>query len=120
MNKGPGGSVSVISSGLSRSAPRAAGGTVGWRIAGAALMGLVLGLGAAGCVDNVTLCEEWVASMECGDTDFDDLVTCEDYQGRHCSLYDYFDCLTENAVCDGSAVDTSMWSECEPLDSCGR
>lgn len=85
------------------------------------LLGLLLGLAAAGCVDNVELCEEWVASMDCGDVDFADLVACDDYQRRHCSLYDYFDCLSENAICDDSAgtVDTSLWSECEPLDPCG-
>lgn len=91
------------------------------RMIGRALLALGLGLAAGGCVDNVELCEEWAASMDCGGVDFGDLVTCDDYKGRHCSLYDYFDCLAENAVCDDDAgtVNTDLWRECEPLDPCG-
>jgi hypothetical protein len=92
------------------------------RIVAPLVLVVLLGWGAVGCVNNVELCEEWAASMDCGGVEFGDLVTCDDFRARHCYLYDYFDCLTENASCDdeNGSVDTSLWDECEPLDSCGR
>ncbi len=82
---------------------------------------LLLGFATGACVDNVEVCQEWAQSMDCGGVDFGDLVSCEDYKRRHCYLYDYFDCLTDNTSCDESSgvVDTSLWRECEPLDPCG-
>ena len=69
---------------------------------------------------NVDSCESWVASMECGTTDFSSLVGCEAYEDYDCDVSDYFNCLSENTTCDEDlgVPDVLGWSECIALAEC--
>jgi hypothetical protein len=70
--------------------------------------------------DNVGACEDWLASMECGDYDFSELVDCSIYSDTPCDISDYFDCLAENGSCDEDTgvYDSSGWADCADLASC--
>jgi len=70
---------------------------------------------------NVAACEDWIASMECGDTDFAALVYCDAYAQTACDISDYFDCLAAETECDEETgvIDTSDWLNCLDLAECG-
>lgn len=84
------------------------------------LASLALALSACG-YDNVGACEDWVASMECGDYDYSSVVDCSVYEDYNCDVADYFDCLTDNTTCDDATgvADMSGWTECTSLAACG-
>jgi len=69
---------------------------------------------------NVETCLDWADAMDCGDTDFEALVSCEDLGDLECDALDYITCLTDNTTCDDSTgiVDISDWVNCEPLRAC--
>jgi hypothetical protein len=69
---------------------------------------------------NVAACEDWLSAMECGDTDFSQLVSCDVYVNTSCDISDYFDCLAEETSCDEETgiVDTSEWLNCIDLAEC--
>ncbi len=73
-----------------------------------------------GDADNVGACEDWLASMECGDYDFSEVVDCSAYADYPCDISDYFDCLAENGSCDEDTgvYDSSGWGDCADLASC--
>ncbi len=83
----------------------------------------VLGLTACGSVGdkNVSACEDWLASMSCGDTDFSTLVSCDVYQDTTCDVSDYFTCLTDGTTCDEATgvADMTGWADCATLATCG-
>ncbi len=66
----------------------------------------------------VRLCEEWLASMTCGDYDFSDAVDCSIYEEVDCDLSYYFNCLTQNTGCIDGVPDISDWGECTELAAC--
>jgi hypothetical protein len=70
--------------------------------------------------DNVGACEDWVASMSCGDNDFGSLVDCSLYEETTCDIASYFDCLTENTTCDEKTgvIDTTGWAGCMDKATC--
>jgi len=69
---------------------------------------------------NVAACEDWLASMSCGDTDYTTLVSCDAYEETTCDISEYFDCLTENTTCDEDlgVADMSGWTECTSYTTC--
>ncbi len=69
---------------------------------------------------NVAACEEWLASMSCGDTDYSTLVSCDAYEEITCDVSDYFDCLTENTTCDEDlgVADLTGWTVCTDYAVC--
>ena len=87
------------------------------------LLGGLLG-GLVACANageaNVAACEDWVASMECGDTDYSTLVTCSSYSETTCDISEYFDCLSDNTTCDEDlgVADTTGWADCTDLAVC--
>ena len=91
-------------------------------VAACALAVLGLALSACPSFDNVAACEEWLASMECGDQDFSGLVDCEIYSADSypCDVADYFNCLTDNGSCDDALgiYDSSGWVDCTDLAAC--
>jgi hypothetical protein len=74
-----------------------------------------------GAADNVGACEDWLAAMDCGTTDFSSLVDCNAYANTTCDISDYFQCLTDGTTCDEATgvVDMTGWADCADLASCG-
>jgi hypothetical protein len=70
--------------------------------------------------DNVQACEAWLASLDCGDINFEGLVDCSIYAEFDCDVADYFDCLVETGECDEDLgiYDSSGWVECTDLAQC--
>jgi hypothetical protein len=75
---------------------------------------LAFALAACGKPDNVGACEDWLDAVECGDYDYSTVVDCSTYEDYDCDVSAYFDCLTDNTVCDESTgvPDTSGWTAC--------
>lgn len=69
---------------------------------------------------NVAACETWLEAMTCGDYDYSTVVDCHVYDDYGCDVSDYFNCLTENTVCDEATgvADTTDWTECAYLADC--
>ncbi len=69
---------------------------------------------------NVQACEEWVEAVSCGEYDFSTSVDCSVYEDSACDISDYFDCLTDNTICDEETgvPDMSGWGECTDYASC--
>ena len=69
---------------------------------------------------NVAACEDWLAAMDCGDTDFSTLVSCDVYENTECDISQYFDCLAEETTCDDDlgVADTSGWLNCLEQAEC--
>ena len=88
-----------------------------------AILGVVAMM-AAGCGNvgkkNVEACDDWLASMACGDTDFSGLIDCGVYEETTCDVSDYFTCLSDNTTCDEDAgiADTTGWADCVSKASC--
>ncbi len=86
-----------------------------------ALAGLLcVGLTACPSVDNVAACDEWLASLQCGDYDFSGVVDCTVYSETACDISGYFDCLTDATDCDEDLgiVDTTGWADCAEEATC--
>ncbi|MFO8072123.1 MAG: hypothetical protein R6V85_09635 [Polyangia bacterium] len=69
---------------------------------------------------NVVACEDWLASLECGETDFSGLVDCSVYADYPCDISDYFNCLAEEGSCDEDTgvYDSTGWADCADLATC--
>jgi hypothetical protein len=77
----------------------------------------------AGCgTDNVEVCEDWAATVSCGDFDASTAITCSVYERETCDLTEYFTCLTDNLQCDESTdpatANVDGWEDCWDLDDC--
>ncbi|MEQ1501743.1 MAG: hypothetical protein ABMB14_05905 [Myxococcota bacterium] len=62
----------------------------------------LVGCGGAG-KKNVTACEDYVASLACGDFDVTSLYGddfCSAYEETTCDISEYFNCLTDSVACD--------------------
>lgn len=71
--------------------------------------------------DNVAACDETLANFSCGDVDFAALIDCSAFADRTCDLTTYFDCLTDNFVCEEAAspaFDVSNWETCAEMTVC--
>jgi len=75
-------------------------------------------LAACGGADNVGACEDWIASLDCGDYDPGSVITCSVYEDYPCDISDYFNCLTEKGTCTDGVYDASGWAECTDLAQC--
>jgi hypothetical protein len=75
----------------------------------------------AGSFDNQAVCQAWVDSMTCGNVDFSQYIDCSIYANTPCDISDYFQCLTDNTVCNEAwgAVDPSGWTRCQSKATCG-
>ena len=71
--------------------------------------------------NNVRACEDWLDAVSCGEYDFHDTVDCSVYAETDCNIVDYFECLTDNTVCDEETgvPDMSGWGACTDYASCG-
>ena len=73
-------------------------------------------------VDNVSACEQWLASLECGGESLGDqlgeALVCETFEEYACSLDGYFQCLEDNTRCDGEYPDVTGWNACAGRLSC--
>ena len=88
------------------------------------LVGSIL-LGVTGCgsdePNNVEACEDFVASVKCGDTDISGIVTCSAFANTACNIADYFECLSNKFVCVNEMYDEALLAtlgECVPLSMC--
>ena len=90
----------------------------------------------AGCADdeedsfdNVSACQNYVDSLECGDFDPSTIygsTFCEDTYGglTTCDISDYFNCLADNTECIeddpvlGDYLDQSGTTDCASLANC--
>lgn len=81
---------------------------------------LVIGVTACPSVDNVAACDDWLASMECGDYDFTAVVDCTVYSETACDISAYFTCLADATDCDEDLgiVDTTGWTDCADEATC--
>jgi hypothetical protein len=88
---------------------------------------LILGVAAitliSGCSKgkkNVAACEDWLASLSCGDWDpaGDGSVSCDAYGELKCDVSEYFTCLTDATSCEDDVVDIAGWGECATKATC--
>lgn len=68
--------------------------------------------------DNVSACQNFVDSIDCGSFDASSVVGCQQYEGYACDVSDYFDCLAEHFSCNGGIPDSSRWTACTALATC--
>jgi hypothetical protein len=73
-----------------------------------------------GSADNVAACNSWKDAVSCEGADLSILnqLDCSTYNMYACDISAYFDCLTENTKCNGSALDVSGWTGCQNLIDC--
>lgn len=65
----------------------------------------------------VEACEALAEELRCGDTDFLDVLSCDQYASAECELGPYFDCLEDSFTCsDGVAAFTD--GDCAALSTC--
>ena len=63
------------------------------------------------------VCEDYIASLECGDFDFSTIYPddfCDTYGGEGCDFHSYFRCLADHAECEDG---TFTYPPC-PLPIC--
>jgi|GEM_PF-5073181 len=77
---------------------------------------------AACTFDNVGACESFLDATACGEFNPATSIDCTAYEPARCDISAYFDCLSDEFVCDGSTdpatADTSGWAACEELAVC--
>lgn len=67
---------------------------------------------------NVQACNQWKQTMSskvCGSelaTDYTKNINCNQYSSYNCSLAAYWQCLTDQWICNGSQVDVTGWPQC--------
>lgn len=75
-------------------------------------------LAACGGTDNVGACEDYVASVSCGDYDASEFVDCSVYEATTCDISDYFNCLADAGTCTDDVYDAGDVSSCTALATC--
>jgi hypothetical protein len=86
----------------------------------AALLALPALLGQASCDHGkraVEACEALAEELRCGNTDFLDVLNCDQYASAECELGPYFDCLEDAFTCDGG-VAAFTDGDCAALSTC--
>jgi hypothetical protein len=65
----------------------------------------------------VEACEALAEELRCGDTDFLDVLNCDQYASAECELGPYFDCLDESFTCVGGVASFTS-GDCAALSTC--
>jgi hypothetical protein len=77
-------------------------------------------LGQASCDHGkraVEACEALADELRCGDTDFLDVLNCDQYASAECELGPYFDCLEDAFTCEGGVAGFTN-GDCAALSTC--